>query len=89
MFVNLDGDMSRGSITFASYPDAIVVDGAGIDMSMSMEVDMDAEEGYVLAVVHSEGDGQFKYGVEIRAFICQSETSEGSRELLALQCVSA
>ncbi|KAL5446872.1 hypothetical protein PMIN06_006196 [Paraphaeosphaeria minitans] len=87
MFVNLDGDMSRGSITFASYPHAIVVDGAGIDMSMSMEVDMDAEEGYVLAVVHSEADGVFTYGVEIQRWDLDAAQAEASKEWLDLRAL--
>ena len=66
MFVNLDGDMCRGSIQFSSYPDAIVVDGSGMDLSTSMSANMDAEEGYVLAVVHREHEGNLAYGVEIQ-----------------------
>jgi len=66
MFVNLDGDMCRGSIQFSSYPDAIAVDGSGIDLSASMSPDMNAEEGYVLAAVHRETDGSMTYGVEIQ-----------------------
>ncbi|KAF1923218.1 uncharacterized protein M421DRAFT_9861 [Didymella exigua CBS 183.55] len=66
MFVNLDGDMCRGSIQFSSYPDAIVVDGSGIDLTLSMGPDMDAEEGYVLAAVHRDAAGSLEYGVEIQ-----------------------
>ncbi|KAF5849182.1 hypothetical protein GGP41_006128 [Bipolaris sorokiniana] len=66
MFVNLDGDMCRGSIQFSSYPDAIAVDGSGVDMSGSMGTNMNAEEGYVLAVVHREHEGTLTYGVEIQ-----------------------
>ncbi len=51
MFVNLDGDVCRGSIQFSSYPDALIVDGSGIDMAASMDPSADAEEGYVLAAV--------------------------------------
>jgi hypothetical protein len=87
MFVNLDGDMSRGSITFASYPDAIVVDGSGVDMSMSMsmDADMDAEEGYVLAVVHTEHDGHSTYGVEIQRWDLDAAEAEASKEWLDLR----
>ena len=85
MFVNLDGDMSRGSISFASYPDALVVDGSGIDMSMSMQPDMDAEEGYVLAVVHSEENDELTYGVEIQRWDVDAGESEASKEWLDLR----
>lgn len=76
MFVNLDGDMCRGSIQFSSYPDAIVVDGSGIDLTSSMGPDMDAEEGYVLAAVH-RGDGDdVKYGIEIQRWDVDSGGEE-------------
>lgn len=88
MFVNLDGDMSRGSISFASYPDALVVDGSGIDLSMSMQPDIDAEEGYVLAVVHSEENGQLTYGVEIQRWDVDAGESEASKEWLDLRSLA-
>lgn len=66
MFVNLDGDMCRGSIQFSSYPDAIVVDGSGIDMTSPTGPDIDAEEGFVLAAVHHTQGNETLYGVEIQ-----------------------
>ena len=63
MFVNLDGDMCRGSIQFSSYPDAVIVDGTGIDLSASLGPGMDAEEGYVLAVVHRKREDQTEYEI--------------------------
>jgi hypothetical protein len=84
MFVNLDGDMCRGSIQFSSYPDAIAVNGTGIDMSASMSPEMDAEEGYVLAVVHREVGEQTEYGVEIQRWDVDPEEGEASKEWLSL-----
>ncbi|KAF2034110.1 hypothetical protein EK21DRAFT_57430 [Setomelanomma holmii] len=84
MFVNLDGDMCRGSIQFSSYPDAIVVDGSGIDMTASTGPDMDAEEGYVLAAVHREEDGEIIYGVEIQRWDIDPGEAEGDKEWLHL-----
>jgi hypothetical protein len=88
MFVNLDGDMCRGSIQFHSYPDAIVVDGQGIDMAASMSPEMDAEEGYVLAVVHESDGDQLKYGVEIQRWDADTGTGEAHREWLDLSPIS-
>lgn len=85
MFVNLDGDMSRGSLSFASYPDAIVVDGVGIDMSASMTPDMDEEEGYVLAVVHREEGSHVTYGVEVQRWDLDAAEAEASKEWLDLR----
>jgi hypothetical protein len=84
MFVNLDGDMCRGSIQFSSYPDAIAVSGTGIDMSSSINPAMDAEEGYVLAVVHRELEKQTEYGVEIQRWDVDPEEGEASKEWLNL-----
>jgi hypothetical protein len=84
MFVNLDGDMCRGSIQFSSYPDAIVVDGGGIDMSSSMAPDMNAEEGYVLAAVHRYENDQLMYGVEIQRWDVDPSESESYKEWLNL-----
>ncbi|TIA39016.1 hypothetical protein D6C78_03573 [Aureobasidium pullulans] len=57
MFVNLDGDVVRGTIQFESYPESIVVDGQASDPSLpSMPGDM-SQEGYVLAVVRREKNG--------------------------------
>jgi hypothetical protein len=84
MFVNLDGDMCRGSIQFSSYPDAIVVDGSGIDLTASMGPDMDAEEGYVLAAVH-RGDGDnLQYGIEIQRWDVDPGASEATKDWLNL-----
>lgn len=89
MFVNLDGDMCRGSIQFSSYPDAIVVDGKGIDLSTSMGPDMDAEEGYVLAVVHRQEADQLRYGVEIQRWDVDPGESEASKQWLNLHSLGS
>jgi hypothetical protein len=84
MFVNLDGDMCRGSIQFSSYPDAIVVDGSGIDLTASMGPDMDAEEGYVLAAVHRGNGDDAEYGVEIQRWDVDPGASEAPKDWLNL-----
>lgn len=89
MFVNLDGDMCRGSISFYSYPDAIAVDGAGVDMSTSMDPDAEAEEGYVMAVVHHEEDGQKSYGVEVQRWDIDPAEGEDYKEWLDLSSLGA
>lgn len=84
MFVNLDGDMCRGSIQFSSYPDAIVVDGSGIDLSSSMGPDMNAEEGYVLAAVHRGSADEIEYGVEIQRWDVDGEDTKDWLNLSSL-----
>ncbi|KAF2119917.1 hypothetical protein BDV96DRAFT_485473 [Lophiotrema nucula] len=88
MFVNLDGDMCRGSIQFSCYPDAVVVDGSGIDLSASMGPDMDAEEGYVLAAVRRQEEDQVGYGVEIQRWDVDAGEGDSSKEWLKLTSMS-
>jgi hypothetical protein len=85
MFVNLDGDMCRGSIQFSSYPDSLVVEGKGIVLGASMIPDMDAEEGYVLAVVHRHAGEQVEYGVEIQRWDVDPGEGEATKEWLNLR----
>lgn len=66
MFVNLDGDVVRGTIEFTTYPDYLVVDGAGIDLPASTNPDAPVEEGYVLAVVKHHTSGTSGKDVEIQ-----------------------
>jgi hypothetical protein len=84
MFVNLDGDMCRGSIQFSSYPDAIVVDGSGVDLTASTGPEMDAEEGYVIAAVHREENDEIIYGVEIQRWDIDPSEAESEKEWLNL-----
>jgi hypothetical protein len=84
MFVNLDGDMCRGSIQFSSYPDSIVVDGTGIDLTASTGPGLDAEEGYVIAAVHREEDEELTYGIEIQRWDVDPSEAESNKEWLDL-----
>ncbi|KIW04972.1 uncharacterized protein PV09_04134 [Verruconis gallopava] len=57
IFVNLDGEIVRGTIEFSRFPEGMVVDGKGIDLSTSVTQDEGFEgneEGYVLAVVERD-----------------------------------
>ncbi|KAF1811741.1 hypothetical protein P152DRAFT_418417 [Eremomyces bilateralis CBS 781.70] len=66
MFVNLDGEVVRGTIEFTSYPDNMVVDGKGIDLTASAALDEVFEEGYVLSVVRAGTEDSFKRQLEIQ-----------------------
>jgi hypothetical protein len=56
MFVNLDGEIVRGTLEFSSFPESMVTDGRGVDLSVSQAQldDGAAEEGYVLSVVRRQ-----------------------------------
>lgn len=59
IFVNLDGDVVRGTLEFSQYPGAVVVDGKGADIESNPESSGQELEGFVLATVtRSEVQGE-------------------------------
>jgi hypothetical protein len=68
MFVNLDGEGDRGTIEFPSYPESLVVDGKGFDMSHSQTIEEIPEEGHVLAVVQRDVGGRKALDVQIQRY---------------------
>jgi len=56
MFVDLDGEVVRGTINFHRYPKSVVID-AGED-DQSLEPSKDAKEEYILAVIEFNDDEQ-------------------------------
>ncbi|RDW83339.1 hypothetical protein BP5796_04830 [Coleophoma crateriformis] len=66
MFVNLEGDVTRSTLEFDSYPDEVVVDGRGVGVDPTPATIDDEEEGYVLAAMGRESGEQVKYGIEIQ-----------------------
>ncbi|KAI4718690.1 hypothetical protein E4T48_05095 [Aureobasidium sp. EXF-10727] len=84
MFVNLDGDVVRGTIQFESYPDSIIVDSQASDPSMSqMPGDM-SQEGYVLAVVRREKDGIVEKTVEYQRWDVDPTDNQYHKDYLSL-----
>ena len=56
LFVNLDGDVVRGSVEFARYPDAIIIDRPPSTMA-HMQTSTETEEESILALMsRSDGD---------------------------------
>ena len=51
IFVNLDGDVVRGTLEFSRYPTAIVVDGSGLEPEGGIQTNRDGHEGHVLAAM--------------------------------------
>lgn len=66
MFVNLEGEVTRSTLEFDRYPEAVVADGRGVDIDMSPGNAEEAEEGYVLAVISRDVDEKTEYGLEIQ-----------------------
>jgi hypothetical protein len=64
MFVNLDGDVVRGTVEFTTYPRSLIIDG-GRDEAMPGAPE-DGSEGYVLALVQRTVGGKKCTSVEIQ-----------------------
>lgn len=82
MFVNLDGDVARGTIEFSNYPDAIVTDGKGYDISSSIGPEGFGEEGYVLAIVDRKSGSGSKQDVEIQRWDVETGETNARKEWL-------
>ncbi|PGH00625.1 hypothetical protein AJ79_08140 [Helicocarpus griseus UAMH5409] len=54
MFVNVDGDVVRGTLEFPKYPEAVIVDGGSEGNQPG--VNDDDQNGYVLAVISGNGE---------------------------------
>lgn len=66
IFVNLDGDVVRGTLQFYRYPTSVVVDGNEKDATVSSGNSEQSQEGYILAsTLQNVGDGDREV-IEIR-----------------------
>jgi vacuolar protein sorting-associated protein 3 len=73
IFVNLDGDVSRGTLEFERYPEQLVVDGQGLLTASESTIHGDEEDGYILAVMEHDmrlGGGR---GIEIQRWDSENE----------------
>ena len=65
IFVNLDGDVVRGTMEFSRYPSAVIVDGSGMEVEPFLGNGGEDREGFVLAaMMKSEGKVE-KSAIEI------------------------
>lgn len=79
IFVNLDGDVVRGTIEFSRYPEAVIVDGRGIDPSVPESPGLVSEEGYVLAIVRSVEKDSERHRIEIQRWDAE-QTAVGAEK---------
>lgn len=78
IFVNLDGDVVRGTLQFTRYPRAVVLDGSGIETEFAA-VDED-REGFVLATMTKSGDHGDCSVIEIQRW----DTNDGGNKELII-----
>ncbi|KAI7279619.1 hypothetical protein KC345_g5232 [Hortaea werneckii] len=86
MFVNLEGDVVRGTIEFSTYPESLVLDGSSQDDPSSGSGD-DAE-GYVLALVNQETNGTNAKVIEAQRWDVDPSEVHASRSWLSINATS-
>ncbi|KAK4948468.1 hypothetical protein LTR10_013002 [Elasticomyces elasticus] len=74
IFVNLDGDVVRGTIEFSTYPLSLVLDGRR-DFAGGDSEEVSGEEGWVLALLKKSVEGKMRIGVESQRW--DGEPGEG------------
>ena len=65
IFVNLEGDVVRGTIEFSRYPTSLITDGAGPEVGNISE-SSENQEGFILAAMAKSIDGVEQAGIEIQ-----------------------
>ena len=71
MFVNLDGDVVRGTIEFSHYPIKIALDGGQSLNASTQGLQGEDSEGFVLAAIEKTSPGGPKHGFEIQRWDVQ------------------
>lgn len=66
IFVNLDGDVVRGTIEFSTYPEAVALDGKVLDTSTQTTSTQGSENEFVLAIVKRVQNNSIVKGIEIQ-----------------------
>lgn len=66
IFVNMEGDVVRGTLEFSQYPDAVVVDGVVREVASDSNNLEPNAEGYVLATITRAGDTGVEHAIEIQ-----------------------
>lgn len=77
IFVNLDGDVVRGTLQFTRYPRALVLDGSGVEAEV-VAADED-REGFVLATMTKYDDGSDRSVIEIQRWDVENG---GNKEMI-------
>lgn len=80
IFVNLDGDVVRGTLQFSVYPSAVVTERRDANAEPGPEGAGNGDEGYVLATVARSEDGKEGAAIEVQRW----DTENATREWLTL-----
>ncbi|OAA66180.1 Vacuolar sorting protein [Cordyceps fumosorosea ARSEF 2679] len=83
MFINLDGEITRPTISFEKYPEQVVVDGGTANLASSRSGLSDDDDGYVLASLDMENREGSRFGIEIQRVDAGSEAHPEKHWLFA------
>ncbi|KAL3431802.1 hypothetical protein BDV09DRAFT_142596 [Aspergillus tetrazonus] len=87
MFVNVDGDVVRGTITFHKYPKSIVIDkGDETNIIPSPE---NTKNDYVIAVIESDEDGQRRKFLEVQPWDVDPAEAEDYKSWVEIPSIQA
>ncbi|MCJ1310323.1 hypothetical protein MMC25_003986 [Agyrium rufum] len=75
IFVNLDGDVVRGTLEFSQYPSAVLIDASDPLPGMGGLSDGNHSEDYVVASISRVMDGKIEYGVEFQKWNSKTPSS--------------
>ena len=78
VFVNLEGDVVRGTLEFARYPTSVVVDGGEVNAGYVSNDSEQASEGYVLAAISLPGAEEARGVIEVQRW----DGAHANKELL-------
>lgn len=78
MFVNIDGDVVRGTMEFQRYPEAVIIDGSE-ETNQQLRPSDETREGYVLAVVAVDDDGKTRKFLEVQRWDVDPGENEGQK----------
>lgn len=84
MFVDMDGEVVRGTINFHRYPKSVVID-AGAD-DQSLQPSEDAKEEFVLALIEESDNGQPRNRLEIQKWDDDPAEIERQKRWVDIPC---
>ncbi|KIN06161.1 hypothetical protein OIDMADRAFT_113954 [Oidiodendron maius Zn] len=87
IFVNLEGDVTRSTLEFDSYPDVLVTDGRGVGVDPTSANLEDEEEGFVLASMARNLGEEQRHGIQIQRW--DLDPGEGEIQKFWLETPSA
>jgi hypothetical protein len=84
MFVDMDGEVVRGTINFHRFPKSVVVDTENINQIF--QTGEDTKEEFVLAVIEDEQDGKSRTRLEIQRWDDDPGEIERNKRWLEIPC---